>query len=66
MAKQRVDLTDKKCATCRWWQGDREVIFWSRKPFKVECDAQGMCPSCKQNKTYSFSCRNWVPWEKLP
>ena len=45
MAKQRVNLTDKKCATCRWWQGDREVIFWSRKPFKVECDAQGMCPS---------------------
>ena len=22
---QKVNLTDKKCATCRWWQGTRDI-----------------------------------------
>ena len=40
---QKVNLTDKKCATCRWWQGSRDIQFWNKKPFKVECDAKGDC-----------------------
>jgi hypothetical protein len=63
---QRTGLNDKKCATCRWWQGGRDVIFWAQKPFKVECDAKGTCASIKAPKAYSGSCSKWVPWEKLP
>ena len=63
---QRVGLKDKKCATCRWWQGDRQIIFWAQKPFKVECDAKGACDAIRGPKTYSGTCSRWVAWEKLP
>lgn len=63
---QRTGLKDKKCATCRWWQGEREVIFWAQKPFKVECDAKGDCMAIKAPKAYSGTCSMWVAWEKLP
>ena len=63
---QKVNLTDKKCATCRWWQGERNIQFWNKKPFKVECDAKGDCMSIKASKPYSSSCPRWVAWEKLP
>jgi hypothetical protein len=56
----------KKCATCRWWQGERNIQFWNKKPFKVECDAKGDCMSIKASKPYSSSCPRWVAWEKLP
>ena len=63
---QKVNLTDKKCATCRWWQGERNIQFWNKKPFKVECDAKGDCMSIKAAKPFSSSCPRWVAWEKLP
>ena len=65
-AMQKVNLTDKKCATCRWWQGERGIQFWNKKPFKVECDAKGDCMAIKAPKTFSVSCPRWVAWEKLP
>ena len=66
MAMQKVSLTDKKCATCRWWQGNRDIQFWNKKPFKVECDAKGDCAAIKAPKAYSGACPRWVAWEKLP
>ena len=63
---QKVNLTDKKYATCRWWQGERNIQFWNKKPFKVECDAKGDCMSIKAAKPFSSSCPRWVAWEKLP
>ena len=58
-AMQKVSLTDKKCATCRWWQGSRDIQFRDMKPFKVECDA------ITAPEAYSASCPRWVAWEKL-
>ena len=66
MAMQKVSLMDKKCATCRWWQGNRDIQFWNKKPFKVECDAKGDCLAIKAPKAYSGACPRWVAWEKLP
>ena len=64
---QKISITDKKCATCRWWQGNREIFFWNKKPFKVECDNTGDCPALKaSNKSAASSCSHWVKWEKLP
>ncbi len=63
---QKVNLTDKKCATCRWWQGCRDIQFWNKKPFKVECDAKGDCSAIKAPKAYSGTCPRWMAWEKLP
>ena len=41
MAMATYRITEKKCATCRWWTGQRTVEFRANKPFyvKVEADA---------------------------
>jgi hypothetical protein len=62
----QVNLTDKKCGTCRWWEGERKITFWGQKPFKVECETRGNCPSVRSTKTALYSCPRWVAWEKLP
>ena len=63
---QQVGLDDKKCATCRWWQGERQISFWAQKPFKVKCEIKGNCVAIKAPKTCSGTCSKWVAWEKLP
>ena len=63
---QRIGLNDKKCAACRWRQGEREAIFRAQRPFKVECDAQGACAAIGAPKSRSLSCSRWVPWERQP
>lgn len=63
---QQVGLDDKKCATCRWWQGERQISFWAQKPFKVKCESKGNCAASKAPKAYSGACPRWVAWEKLP
>lgn len=62
---QKVNLTDKKCATCRWWQGYRDFFFFNKKPFKVECDAKGACIAIRGIRSYYSSCPRWVRWERL-
>ncbi|MBR4653639.1 MAG: hypothetical protein IKO72_09780 [Kiritimatiellae bacterium] len=29
-------VEEKKCATCRWWNGERGVEFRANKPFYVK------------------------------
>ena len=62
----RVNLNEKKCATCRYWEGERQIFFWNRKPVAV--DALVPCASCpvRRNKTSpGTSCSTWQPWEKI-
>ena len=35
-------ITEKKCATCRWWQGSRMVEFRNNQPYYVSVDAASM------------------------
>ena len=62
---QKVNLTDRKCATCRWWHGERDIIFFNKKPFKVECANSGDCLSKRARRAYSLSCPIWKQWERL-
>ena len=50
---QKVNRTDKECATCRWWQGDFDIQFWNRKPTsRVECDIKGDCMAIKNQRHF--------------
>ena len=66
-AKQLVGIADRRCGTCRWWPGEREIKFMSQRPFKVEttgnakCQARGTSVSGGQSH-----CSKWTKWERLP
>ena len=66
-AKQLVSITERRCATCRWWPGEREITFLSQRPFKVQstgnarCQAKGISVSGGQSH-----CSKWTKWERLP
>jgi hypothetical protein len=66
-AKQLVGIADRRCGTCRWWPGEREIKFMSQRPIKVEttgnakCQARGTSVSGGQSH-----CSKWTKWERLP
>ena len=65
-ARQIVGITDRRCGTCRWWPGEREIKFMSQRPIKVEttgnakCQARGTSVSGGQSH-----CSKWTKWERL-
>ena len=40
----RVNLNEKKCATCRYWEGEREIFFWNRRPVAVDVRSEETRP----------------------
>lgn len=60
-------VTEKKCATCRWWQGARGLEFRNYQPFYVVVEAgPAPCMALKgQQKTPATTCSRWSKWEKL-
>ncbi len=65
---QRVMLKDKRCATCRWWEGCREIFFVSQKPHAINYEGKGNCMADKNRGDVPgiHQCPRWVKWEKLP
>ena len=64
-----LQVKDKKCATCRWWGGSREVIFVGREPkyVRVAGILQGAPCAAWNGRSYNASatCPRWSLWEKL-
>ena len=60
-------VTEKKCATCRWWQGSRTVEFRVLSPNYVKVEAApAPCMALNgQAKTPASFCSRWSKWEKL-
>ena len=58
---------EKKCATCRWWQGARGIEMRNYQPFYVKVEAgPAPCMALKgQQKTPATTCPRWSMWEKL-
>ena len=60
----------KKCATCDYWIGERELINWGRQ-VKFETNDMGSCNEPKSasrhldNKQAQFSCPKWKKWGPL-
>ncbi len=62
----RVNLNEKKCATCRYWEGERQIFFRNRKPAAVDAMVPSApCPARKNKTSPGMSCSVWSPWEKL-
>ena len=60
-------LTEKKCGTCRWWQGVRGVELRGYVPFYVKAvSAPAPCMALNgQARTPANVCPRWSKWEKL-
>lgn len=59
-------VTDKKCATCRWWQGMRGVEMRANRPYYVKADSSpAACMAGGQARTANTVCPRWQAWEKL-
>ena len=62
-----VGIKDRRCATCRWWNGERMVGFVNNRPFYVEVGNSNSTCSAKRNGQANASsyCHMWALWEKL-
>lgn len=60
-------ITEKKCATCSFWDGVRQIDFRADKPFYVKANAgHADCIAQKGRKsTGATYCPKWQLWEKL-
>lgn len=59
-------VKEQKCATCRFWQGYREVEFRGRELFYVKAEAKpAPCMATKAQKTPNGTCFRFAAWEKL-
>ena len=59
-------LAEKKCATCRWWNGPRGIDFRANKPYYVKtASAPAPCLAKRATTTPANTCLRWTAWEKL-
>ena len=65
-SKQLVGIADRRCATCRWWPGEREVKFMSQRPYKVQSVGNARCQAKGTLSSGANACSRWSKWEHLP
>lgn len=60
-------IGEKKCATCRWWNGARGVEFRANKPYYVKTESGRAACMAKSNtsSTAANTCLRWAAWEKI-
>ena len=60
-------IAEKKCATCRWWNGERGIVFIANKPYYVKVGNSGSTCMAKGNRSSSAAntCLKWSAWEKI-
>ncbi len=60
-------IAEKKCATCRWWNGPRGIEFRANKPYYVKVETARSPCIAKSNTatTPANTCLRWTAWEKL-
>ena len=60
-------IEEKKCATCRWWNGARGIEFRANKPFYVKVGNSSSTCMAKSNGPASAAttCPKWTRWEQI-
>ena len=60
-------ITEKKCATCRWWNGERGIEFRANQPYYVKVGDSNSTCMAKSNGAASAAtvCPKWTRWEKI-
>ena len=61
-------VTDKKCATCNFYQGARRFGMQAYKPFYVYADAGETSCMANANRMTSSNnkCPQWMKWVNIP
>ena len=64
-AEYRIE--ERKCATCRWWNGGRGVEFRMNRPYYVKVGNSNSTCMAKSNGQASAAtiCPKWMRWEKI-
>ena len=58
-AVYRID--ERKCATCRWWNGERGIEFRANKPYYVKvASASATCMAKRGTSTAANTCLRWT------
>lgn len=60
-------VVDKKCATCAFFQGSRNIGLQANKPFYIYAEsAPSVCmANNKRSVRPADRCLSWQKWEKL-
>ncbi len=59
-------ITEKKCATCRWWNGERGVEFRANQPYYVKVgNSSSTCIARNGAASAATVCPKWARWEKI-
>ena len=61
-------IAEKKCATCRWWNGERGIDFnGGSRPMYVKVANSNSTCSAKNGSPASAAttCPRWTRWEKI-
>ena len=62
-----ISVRGKKCATCRFYNGNRQIVLSAYKPHLIKAES-GSTPCMVNNKrqiTANGRCPAWQLWEKL-
>lgn len=61
-------ITDKKCATCNFYQGVRRFGLQANKPYYIYADSGStICLANPKRKTSSVNrCLAWQKWVSIP
>ena len=60
-------VTDRKCATRRWWNGVRAIDFRANQPYYVKVANSNAACMARNNGAASAAtvCAKWSRWEKI-
>ena len=60
-------LAEKKCATCRWWNGPRgiELLINISYYVKISNSAANCIAKGNRSSTVTNTCLGWPIWDKL-
>lgn len=61
-------VTDCKCATCRFWDGERSIDFVANKPRYIKAAATPANCLAQPGRVarHIDRCPKYIRWEKLP
>ncbi len=67
MAYGTYRITEKKCATCAFWDGPRSIDFVANKPYYVKAQAGSFTCLAQSGKTATAAthCLKYRRWEKI-
>ncbi len=67
MAFGTFRVTDKKCATCSYYQGNRDIKMNANKPFYIYAEiGYSACAINKSKQVLSnYKCLSWHLWPQI-